>query len=62
MNKFEPNQDQIMDKRERCSICDVILPSHRKWCVTPVIEGERTQETLEIEGTQSTILAEVNNG
>lgn len=62
MNRWENPNEQIVDNRERCPACGVILPSHKGWCVTPVIEGERTQETLEIEGEQSVVLQEADNG
>ncbi len=38
------------DLRPRCPTCDMILPQHRKWCITPVVEGEKTMETREIKG------------
>ena len=47
------NQPEIVDNRERCPICNRLAPSHKRWCITPVLRGERTQETQEIEGTQS---------
>jgi len=47
---------QIQDNRKRCPGCNMLAPQHRKWCITPVMQGEKVVETQEIEGMQSAVL------
>ena len=59
MNEEEAKlKPPFTDLRERCPTCNMLAPQHRKWCVTPVIRGETTMETREIEGAQSVPLKE----
>jgi len=53
--RMHPN---IVDNRERCLTCDMIVPQHRRWCIRPVIAGKRDQEAIEIEGEQSIVINE----
>ena len=46
-------QPPVKDLRKRCPTCNRLEPNHRKWCITPVIRGEKVMETRKIEGEQS---------
>jgi len=48
-----PADPQIVDNRERCPTCNMLAPRHKRWCITPVIQGDATMETRETEGTQT---------
>ena len=55
--KLSPDR-QIIDNRERCPTCNMIEPRHKRWCITPMIQGEAIMETREVEGNQSIALKE----
>ncbi len=62
MNEAEARlKPPVTDLRERCPTCNMLAPQHSRWCITPVIRGEKDMETREVEGTQSVPLKESPN-